>query len=100
MTTFSCRAGQFQRVVCLTLALATAAWPSLSAVAQTNAAAMAVRKTAEGLSPGGPESPSPQGAPAPGPGQSVPAGLTSGKIDTRYIAPAASVVVVVRPAQI
>ena len=37
---------------------------------------------------------------APGPGQSVPAGANSGKVDTRYIAPTAAVVVVVRPSQI
>ena len=84
------------------LALVTAASPALSSLAQSNAAAMAVRKTAEGLSPGGPESSPPQAAPAqgPGPGQSIPAGSSSGKLDTRYIASTAAVVVVVRPAQI
>ena len=64
---------------------------------------MAVRQRVEGLSPEGRESPQPQqppGAPGPGPGQSVPAELSSGKIDMRYIAPAASVVVVVRPSQL
>jgi hypothetical protein len=78
----------------------------MSALAQTNAAAMAVRQRVEGLQgapgPEGQPSPSPQGAPGPGqgPGQTASAEPTAGKIDTRYIAPNASFVVVLRPAQI
>jgi hypothetical protein len=73
-------------------------------MAQTNAAAMAVRQRVEGMSPEGQETRQsqgqPQGAPGPAPGQSVSAELSSGKIDTRYIVPTAAVVVVVRPSQI
>lgn len=103
MTTILCRAGQFQRVVCVMLAGAIATAPSVSAFAQTNAAAMAVRKSVEGISPEGPptsQPQQPQGPPATGPGQSAPAEGTPGKLDTRYIAPTAAVVIVVRPSQI
>jgi hypothetical protein len=98
MMTILCRAGRFQRVLCLTLAVAIAAAPLASAMAQTNAAAMAVRQRVEGLSPEGPESRQPQGAP--GPGQAPSTGSDTGKIDTRYISPNAIAVAVIRPAQI
>lgn len=104
MTTILYRAARFQRVVCLTLAVAIVVVPSISVFAQTNAAAMAVRQRVEGLSPEGPEGTQPQqppqGAPGSQPGQSIPAEATPGKLDTRYIAPTAAVVVVARPAQI
>jgi hypothetical protein len=102
MTPIFCQAGRFRRVLCLTLAVAISA-PSVSAMAQTNAAAMAVRQRVEGLSPEGSESTpaqQPQGPPGPGRGPSVPAELSSGKIDTRYIGPGAAVVFVVRPSQL
>jgi hypothetical protein len=61
---------------------------------------MSVRQRVEGTSPEGPEGQQAQAAPAPGPGQSIPVEQSSGKIDTRYIAPAAAVIVVARPSQI
>jgi hypothetical protein len=102
MTTTLCRAGRIRRLLCSTLAAAIAAATSATAFAQTNAAAMAVRQRVEGLSPEGAQPQSPPGAPAPGaaPGQSAPAEMTSGKIDTRYIASGSAAVIVVRPAQI
>src|SRR4051794_25154216 len=100
MATIVCRIGQFQRVLSLTLAAAIASGPLASALAQTNAAAMAVRQRVEGLSPAGPESPQPPGAPAPTPGQVAPAAPAAGKIDTRYISANAAAVIVIRPAQL
>src|SRR5687768_3111987 len=100
MTATLSRAGRFQRVLCWILTVATAAAPSVSVMAQTNAAAMSVRQRFEGNSPEGPESRQPQGVQPSGLGPSVPSELSSGKIDTRYIAPTAAVVVVVRPSQL
>lgn len=100
MTTIDCRFGQFQRILSLTLAVAMANGLSVSALAQTNAAAMAVRQRVEGLSPAGPESPQPPGAPGPIPGQVAQAGPAAGKIDTRYISANAAAVIVIRPAQL
>ena len=95
-----CRAGQYRRVLCWTLATATATVPSISVMAQTNAAAMSVRQRFEGNSPEAPVPRQPQGVQQSGPGPSGPNELSSGKIDTRYIASRAAVVVVVRPSQL
>src|SRR6185312_524931 len=82
MTTILCRARRFQRILCLTLTVAIVTAPSVSVLAQTNAAAMSVRQRFEGTSPEGPEAPQPQqqpqGVPGPGPGQPVPAELSLG----------------------
>src|SRR4051794_9895049 len=99
MTTIVCRVGQFQRVLRFAFAMAIATGSSISALAQTNAAAMAVRQRVEGLQPVGPESPQPQAAPGLPPGQVAPTG-PAGKIDTRYISPNAAAVIVIRPAQL
>ncbi len=79
-----------------------AAAPSAAAVAQTNAAAMAVRQQVEGFQqPQGPEGPGgipPQ--PVAQPGQPMPASPSPGAIDTRYVLSNAAVVIDLRPAQI
>jgi hypothetical protein len=102
MTTSLLRTGSTQRILCLILAVSMAAAPSASAVAQTNAAAMAVRQQVEGFQrPQGQEGPGripPQ--PASGPGQPVPSEPTTGAIDTRYLLPNAAVVIDLRPARI
>src|SRR5438874_8078475 len=95
MTTSLNRAGRFHRFLCVILAAAITTAPTASAVAQSNAAAMAVRRQVEGLQgapgPGGPGPEGPQGPPSqgpppgPGPGQPPPAEPATGKIDTRYI---------------
>jgi hypothetical protein len=100
MTTIIRRIRQIKRLLCLTLATAMVTGPSVSAMAQTNAAAMAVRQRVEGLSPEGPESPQPPGASAAVPGQVSPSSSGAGKIDTRYISPNAAAVIVIRPAQL
>jgi hypothetical protein len=106
MTTMLHRAGQFNRFLCVTLATVLATAPSISALAQTNAAAMAVRQRVEGLQgapgPEGQATPQPQNAPGPGqaPGQPLSADQSAGKVDTRYISPDAGVVVIMRPAQL
>jgi hypothetical protein len=99
MTKILCRA---ERFLCLTLAVATALGPALLTQAQTSAAAMAVRQRVEGKLPEGPESspPQPPGTASSGSAPSVSAEPTSGKLDTKYIAPGAAVVIVVRPSQI
>ena len=69
--------------------------PSLSAMAQGYGAIQAVRQRVEGLN-GGPG--------APGPGSSVPGGTAPGangaKLDLSYVSPNASVLLVIRPAQL
>src|ERR1700704_1514908 len=100
MTTICFRTVRLRRVLLWTLSIATATAPSVSALAQTNAAAMSVRQRVEGTSPEGPES-SPPGAPGPAPGQPAAAAAPSaGKLDVRYVSSTATIVVVVRPAQI
>ena len=102
MLIFPRKSKPFQRLLCVILAATTATAPSASVVAQTNAAAMAVRQRVEGLDRGpGPEGPGtapPQNVPTPG--QAVSTEPTAGKIDTRYISPNAAIVVVLRPAQL
>ncbi len=74
----------------------------MSALAQTNAAAMAVRQQVEGLQggqpPQGPESSPPANVPPGGP--TAPGAPAAGGIDTRFISPNAAVVVAIRPGQI
>jgi hypothetical protein len=96
-----------QRALCVILSTAFASAPLTLAFAQTNAAAMAVRGRVEGLQ-AGPESPSP-GPPTAGPPtqpeyppgeqqhSSTPA---AGTLDTTYVSPNASTLIVLRPAQI
>ncbi len=102
MISFLRKSKPFQRLLCVILAATTATAPSALVVAQTNAAAMAVRQRVEGLDRGpGPEGPGtapPQNVPTPG--QAVTTEPTAGKIDTRYVLPNAAVVIDVRPAQI
>lgn len=104
MTTPLSRALPVHRVVWLALAFATVIGPSI-AIAQTNAAAMAVRSRLEGASPEGPEGQAPQAQPGPGsaPGQ-VSTGASSSpdgsKLDSRYLSPNAGIIAVVRPSQI
>lgn len=94
-------AGRFRRVLCVVLAGTMATAPSTSLIAQTNAAAMAVRQRVEGLDrgPGAapPPTSSPDAPPQSPPGPPLPA---AGKIDTRYISQNSAVVVVLRPSQI
>jgi hypothetical protein len=79
-----------------------AAAPSLSAFAQTNAAAMAVRQQVEGLRgvPGSPEGPPGSSQPHGIPGQPGSPEMAAGKLDTRFISPAATAVLVIRPSQL
>ncbi|HVT26677.1 MAG TPA: hypothetical protein VHE81_01540 [Lacipirellulaceae bacterium] len=102
MTSSRRQYGVFQHTIRVILAAAVAAVPSTPAMAQTNAAAMAVQRQVEGLQrPQGEESPRavPREQP-PGPGQPVSSEPPAGMIDTRYVLPSASIVVDLRPALI
>src|SRR5689334_5459783 len=100
--------GTCKRLLCAIFAAAIATLPSAEVIAQTNAAAMAVRQRVEGLqagpegqppaaSPESPHSVSPESPPtsSPGTGPTAP-----GKLDTRYIPSNAAAVIVLRPAQL
>src|SRR5262245_22713464 len=96
---------KLHRALCIFLAMLIAVAPTASVVAQTNAAAMAVRQQAEGFRNAPPtEGPGsiPPGAPTgpPTAAQSVAAELNAGKLDTRYISPGAAIVIVARPSQL
>jgi len=98
------RARLMQRGLCVFLAATMASGPCLSVVAQTNAAAMAVRQRVEGIDrgpgPAGPESPPNVPGPPGSSQQPSPYSQAPGKIDTRYISQNAAVVIVLRPAQL
>lgn len=98
----SVRARWMHRLLCPLLAFAVAAAPSVWAMAQSNAAAMAVRQRVQGLEggPGAPAQESPPQREAPAPGATLPGQPAPGMIDTRFISPNAAIVVVLRPAQI
>lgn len=100
MTIRSRRSSGCKRILCVILAVAMGLSPSVSAVAQTNAAAMAVRQRVEGLQPGPegqPATVSPEGQP---PVQTTPSMPVAGPVDTRFISPDAAIVLVARPAQL
>ena len=102
MTTHRFCSGSKRRAINVVLVMAMVVGPSVSALAQTNAAAMAVRQRAEAFQ----NSTGPEGQPArntPEPGQAGPGAppmTAAGKVDTRYITPTSAAVVVVRPSQI
>lgn len=93
-------AGPFSRFLCVVLAIVTATAPSAAVIAQTNAAAQAVRGRVEGLG-GRPDETSSPRALGRAPGDTtLLADPTAGKIDTTYVTPQAIAVIVLRPAQI
>jgi hypothetical protein len=108
MTTESCGSNGIQRTLYLILAVSLATLPTASAIAQTNAAAMAVRQRVEGLQaapegqPAAASPESPHQVSAEGPVSSSPSAgaAVPGKLDTRYISSNAAAVIVLRPAQI
>lgn len=82
----------------LTLALAIAAAPSANVLAQYGAQ-QAVRQRVQGLQAAPEEQPAPEYE-APPTDYPPPSGPPSGALDTRYITPGATAVLVLRPAQI
>ena len=76
MTSRVIRTGSWQRIICVVLAVAMAVGPSLNVVAQTPAVETAPVKTPQ------------------------PVAAAAGTIDTTYITPGASAVIVLRPAQL
>lgn len=82
-------------VFCIFMTLLTAFMPAVSAMAQGYGAIQAVRQRVEGLN-GGPDA---SGPGASGPGGAVP-GANGAKLDTSYVSPNASVLLVIRPAQL
>jgi hypothetical protein len=95
-------AGPSRRFLCAILGLVMAIAPSVWAVAQGFGAVQAVRQRVSGLERG-PEAPPGEVPPAPGPGapgQPGYPGPTAGKLDTTYVSPTASALLVIRPAQL
>jgi prepilin-type processing-associated H-X9-DG protein len=76
MTSRVIRTGSWQRIICVVLAVTMAVGPSLNVVAQTTTTETAPVKTTQ------------------------PVAAAAGTIDTKYITPGASAVVVLRPAQL
>ncbi len=102
MISHQLRPGRFQRFLCFLLSGAIAAAPSAAAFGQGFGAQQAVRRSVSGLERG-PEAPPAEtppifqeGSPAP---PSSPGSMT-GKIDTTFVSPTASVLAVLRPAQL
>jgi hypothetical protein len=91
--------GILRRLICIALAATMAVAPSANVVAQTYGAQQAVRQRVQGL--GGEPSEQPAPPPGPAPGEHIlPPSSTEGRLDTRYVAPNATAIVVVRPAQL
>jgi hypothetical protein len=95
------KSGFSSRSICIVLAILMAMGPSLSVLAQTNAAQQAVRQRVEGLGAGGVNPEAPRGEYPPQPGQpGMPTDPGARKIDTRYISSSAAAVIVLRPKQL
>ncbi len=96
-----------RRALCLLLAVVMAISPSATAFAQTNAAQQAIRERAERLQQSRPPIRSREAAEQPAPtvserpvDETLAARPIAGAIDTTYVSPSASAVVVLRPAQL
>jgi hypothetical protein len=100
-------AGRFFRFLCVVLSIVMGTSPSAAVLAQTNAAQQAVRRQVQGLGqadePQAPQQEVVQSRDAVnrvGGDTTLLADPAAGKIDTTYISPGASAVVVLRPAQL
>ena len=91
--------GLLRRCICIVLAMTMAAAPSANVIAQTYGAQQAVRKRVQGLGGEPAEQPAPPAGPVPGE-FTPPHDSSAGKIDTTYVTPGASAMIVLRPAQI
>lgn len=93
-------AGSFFRFVCILLAVVMATAPSASVVAQTNAAQQAVRQRVNSYGPYEAAPTESYLGPPPGDDAARYSGPGITRIDTSFISPSASAVLVIRPAQL
>jgi type II secretory pathway pseudopilin PulG len=92
----------FRQILCLILAVSLATGPSTAALAQTDAAAQAVRQRVQGLDSRGEREPAPVAPPprAERPTENQPTDASIEKTDTTYVASDAVAIAVIRPAQL